>query len=358
MDGVRNEEDRPVVGVSSGFDVGRWAPLLIGLGVGVWWSLYSRLLTLADWITYSVARLPRGGHLASAVEFFTFEAPKVLMLLVLVVFGVGMLRTYITPERARASLAGRKEAAGILLAGLLGIITPFCSCSAVPMFLGFVESGVPLGVTFSFLIASPMINEVALVLLLGMFGVRVAGLYVATGLGVAMVSGWIIGRLRMERYLEPWVLELRRGTDLPLSSGMTFTERVVAGRHAVREIVGRVWLYVLAGIAVGAGIHGYVPMGTLAAMLGKAAWWSVPLAVLLGIPLYSNAAGVIPILSALLEKGAALGTSLAFIMAVIAISPPEMLILRKVLKPQLIAVFAGVVTVGIMVVGYLFNILL
>lgn len=358
MDDVQNTGISQIAGPPASR---RWpgvAIVLVSAGLAAWWLIYCRLLAFSNWLTFNVLGLPRDAHFASAVQFFLFEVPKVLMLLVLVVFGVGVLRTYLTPERARAILAGRKEAAGIVLAGLLGIITPFCSCSAVPMFLGFVESGVPLAVTFAFLIASPMINEVALVLLLGMFGWRVAVLYVTTGLAVAMTSGWIIGRCRMERYLEPWVLELRSGADLELASSLHLEERIVAGAYAVREIVGRVWLFLIAGIAIGAGIHGYVPIGAMAAMLGKRAWWSVPLGVLMGIPLYSNAAGVIPILSALLEKGAALGTSLAFIMAVIAISPPEMLILRKVLKPQLIGVFAGVVTVGIIVVGYLFNLLL
>jgi uncharacterized membrane protein YraQ (UPF0718 family) len=357
MNSVQDTRREWIMGLPA--SMARWLiPVAVALGLAVWWMVYARLLYVSRWLTYSVLHMPSGTHLASAVEFFVFEVPKVFMLLVLVIFGVGILRTYLTPERARAALAGRKEHLGILLAALLGIVTPFCSCSAVPMFLGFVESGVPLAVTFAFLISSPMINEVALVLLLGMFGVRVAALYVGTGLAVAMVSGYVIGRLRMERFLEPWVLELRSGANYTVGTAMDIPERVAAGARAVREIVGRVWIFLIAGIAAGAGIHGYVPMGALAAALGKGAWWSVPMAVALGVPLYSNAAGVIPILSALLEKGAALGTSLAFIMAVIAISPPEMIILRKVMKPQLIGVFAGIVSAGIILVGYLFNLLL
>jgi uncharacterized membrane protein YraQ (UPF0718 family) len=330
-------------------------PALLLVGGALWWVVYIHLMPFATWLTYTVLHLPKGAHLSSAVEFFVFEAPKVMMLLVLVVFGVGILRTFFTPERTRQVLAGKRESLGNVLAAMLGIVTPFCSCSAVPLFLGFVESGIPLGVTFSFLVAAPVINEVALVLLFGMFGMKVAAVYVGTGLVIAVTAGWIIGRLKMERYLETWVLEVRMGSSGLEEERLTWEGRVHAGGQSVREIVGRVWIYVLVGIAVGAGIHGYVPMGALAAVMGKGAWWSVPVAVLLGIPLYSNAAGVIPILSALLEKGASLGTALAFVMAVIAISPPEMIILRKVLRPQLIAVFAGVVTAGIIIVGYVFN---
>ena len=245
------------------------------------------------------------------------------------------------------------------MAAGLGIVTPFCSCSAVPLFIGFLQAGVPLGVTFSFLIAAPMINEVALVLLFGLFGWKVAGLYLVTGLLIAMTAGWVIGRLRLERWVEGWVYE----SALPMSAvsteeKVTWAQRVSFGRDAVRDIVGKVWPFVLAGIAVGAGIHGYVPQDLMASVMGRGAWWSVPLAVLIGIPMYSNAAGIIPVVQALLEKGAALGTVLAFMMAVIGLSLPETIILRKVLKMPLIATFVGVVGLGILIVGYLFNIVL
>jgi hypothetical protein len=256
-------------------------------------------------------------------------------------------------------LAGRRQTFGNVLGSLLGVVTPFCSCSAVPLFIGFVTTGVPLGVTFSFLIASPMINEVALVLLFGLFGWKVAALYLGTGLVIAMVAGWVIGRLRLERWVEDWVYATAPASPVNGEAGrMRWTDRVAFGRDAVRDIVGRVWPYVLAGIAIGAGIHGYVPQDFMASIMGKGAWWSVPLAVVIGIPMYSNAAGIIPVIQALLEKGAALGTVLAFMMSVIGLSLPEMVILRKVLKVPLIATFVGVVGAGILVVGYLFNIVL
>jgi hypothetical protein len=323
-----------------------------------WWIVYGQLASVAHWLTYRVFGLAAGTHLASAVEFFVFEVPKVLMLLVLVVFGVGIVRSYFTPDRTRTILAGKRESTGNVLAALLGVVTPFCSCSAVPLFIGFVTTGVPLGVTFSFLISAPMVNEIALVLLFGLFGWKVAGLYLGTGLVIAIIAGWIIGRLKLERYVEEWVYATKTGSNGLVDERQDFAARVAAGREAVRDIVGRVWLYVVIGIAVGAGIHGYVPTNSMAAIMGKGAWWSVPLAVLLGVPMYSNAAGIIPIVQALLGKGAALGTVLAFMMAVIGLSLPEAIILRKVLKLPLIFAFFGVVAAGIVFVGYLFNALL
>jgi uncharacterized membrane protein YraQ (UPF0718 family) len=319
--------------------------------------LYTQLAGIADLLTYSLLRLERGSHLGSAVEFFVFEVPKVLLLLLGVVFVVGVLRTFLTPERARRVLAGRREAGGNVLAALFGVATPFCSCSAVPLFIGFVTAGVPLGVTLSFLISAPMVNEVALVLLFGLFGWKVAALYLATGLAIAIVAGWTIGRLGLERHVEPWVYAMKAGA-VPEDRPMGWGERLADGRAAVREIVGKVWPWVVLGIAVGAGIHGYVPTNFLASFMGRDAWWAVPLAVLLGIPMYSNAAGIIPVVQALLGKGAALGTVLAFMMSVIALSLPEMIILRRVLRPVLIATFVATVAAGILVVGFLFNAIL
>jgi hypothetical protein len=316
--------------------------------------LYTQLQRIARFVTYDLAHLSRGSHPGSAIEFFIFEVPKVLLLLTGVVFVVGLLRSFFTPERARQLLAGRRESSGNVLAALFGIATPFCSCSAVPLFIGFVTAGVPLGVTFSFLISAPMVNEVALVLLFGLFGWKTAGLYLGTGLLIAIIAGWIIGRLKLERHVEPWVWQIQSGSAAP-DAPKTWTDRLTDGRAAVREIVGKVWIYVVIGIAVGAGIHGYVPTNFLASFMGRDACWAVPLAVLLGIPMYSNAAGIIPIVQALLGKGAALGTVLAFMMAVIALSLPEMIILRKVLRPTLIATFIVVVATGILIVGYLFN---
>jgi uncharacterized membrane protein YraQ (UPF0718 family) len=322
----------------------------------LWFVLYGFLPGLSRAITYDVLRLAPDTRLASAVEFFAYDFAKVLMLLALVVFGIGIIQTFFTPQRTRRILAGKKEFVGNALASLLGVVTPFCSCSAVPLFIGFVTAGVPLGVTFSFLISAPMINEVALVLLFGLFGWKIALIYLGTGLGIAFTAGWVIGRLRMERYVEPWVYQSMSAAGV--EEELTWADRISAGGAAVKDIVGKVWLYVMVGIAVGAFIHGFVPENFLASIMGKQAWWSVPVSVLIGIPLYSNAAGIIPVVQALLEKGAALGTVLAFMMSVIGLSLPETIILRKVLKPQLIAVFLAVVGCGIMLVGLLFNVIM
>jgi len=278
------------------------------------------------------------------------------LLLTLIIFCVGIIRTYFSPERTRKALEGKSHFTGNVLASLLGIVTPFCSCSAIPLFLGFIESGIPLGVTFSFLIAAPMINEVAVVLLFGLFGWKTAFIYIITGLVIAISAGWIIGRLHLEKWVEDWVYKMKAGEQL-LDEQLTFEDRVKRGFEAVRDIVGKVWLYVMIGIAVGAGVHGYVPQDFMASFMGKSAWYSVPLSIVIGIPLYSNAAGIIPIVSALIEKGAALGTSLAFMMSVIGLSLPEMIILRKVLKMPLILTFVGIVGTGIMIVGFLFNLI-
>lgn len=328
--------------------------LLVTLLV-LWLLLYLNLSAIADFLVYSILGLDRNTHLTDAIWFFVFEVPKVLLLLTLIVFGVGIVRSYFSPERTRKMLGGKKLFTGNVSASLLGIVTPFCSCSAIPLFLGFVESGVPLGVTFSFLIAAPMINEVALVLLFGLFGWKTALLYMSTGLLIAMLSGYIIGRLKLEKYVEPWVYEVKAGRLEIAEEKVSFADRINSGIDAVKEIVAKVWIYVVIGIAVGAGIHGYVPENFMASLMGKSAWWSVPIAVILGVPMYSNAAGIIPIVQALLEKGASLGTVLAFMMSVIGLSLPETIILKKVLKIQLIGIFIGVVGLGIIIVGYLFN---
>ncbi len=301
--------------------------------------------------------MSKGEHLAETLWFFIFEFPKVMLLLTLIIFFVGIIRTYFTPERTRKALEGKKTFTGNVMAATLGIVTPFCSCSAIPLFLGFVETGVPLGVTFSFLIAAPMINEVAIVLLYGMFGLKVALIYIVTGLFIAITAGWIIGLLKLEKWVEPWVYETKVGQGID-EEKPDFSERIKLGYDAIKEIVGKVWLYVALGIAVGAGAHGYVPEEFMAALMGKSAWYSVPLSILIGIPLYSNAAGIVPIVSVLIEKGASLGTALAFMMSVIGLSLPEMVILRKVLKLPLIFTFVAVVGIGIMIVGFLFNLIL
>lgn len=328
--------------------------VFLALAAVVWWILYQALVPVSEAIV-SALPVERTSHLGGALQFFLYDTPKVLLLLTAVVFVMGMINSYFTPERTRALLAGRSEGLANVMAASLGIVTPFCSCSAVPLFIGFVQAGVPLGVTFSFLISAPMVNEVALALLFGLFGWKVAALYLGLGLSVAIVAGWVIGRLKMERYLEDWVRDMPRVQAAVASDGMTLAERIDGGFASVREIVGKVWPYILVGIAIGAAIHGWVPEDFMASFMGKDAWWSVPLAVVIGVPMYTNAAGIIPIVQALLAKGAALGTVLAFMMSVIALSLPEMIILRKVLKLRLIATFTAVVATGILVVGFVFN---
>ncbi|MBF0117758.1 MAG: permease [Desulfobacterales bacterium] len=324
----------------------------------LWWFIYTNLLVVSKFITYSLFKIKKGTHLGSAVEFFFYDIPKVFMLLVLVVFAVGIIRSFFTPERTRNLLAGKNEFLGNILAALLGIVTPFCSCSAVPLFIGFVTTGVPLGVTFSFLISAPMINEIALGLLYGLMGWKIAALYLGTGLSVAIISGWVIGQLHMENHIQDWVKGFRANESSVQEEKLTWFDRIIYGRDAVKEIVGRVWIYIILGIAVGAGIHGFVPEDFMASIMGKGSWWTVPLAVLIGIPMYSNAAGIIPVVEALLGKGAALGTVLAFMMSVIALSLPEIIILRNVLKNRLILAFIGIVAIGILLVGYLFNMII
>jgi uncharacterized membrane protein YraQ (UPF0718 family) len=329
-----------------------WLPVIL---LPIWFLIYHYLQPMTDWFIDTALGMTKGTHLTEALRFFIFEFPKVMLLLTLIIFFVGIIRTYFTPERTRKALEGKKTFTGNVMAATLGIVTPFCSCSAIPLFLGFVESGVPLGVTFSFLIAAPMINEVAIILLYGMFGWQVAAIYVGTGLIIAILAGWIIGLLKLEKWVEPWVYQTHMGDNESDEEKLSFNKRIHLGYEAIKEIVGKVWIYVALGILIGAGAHGYVPEEFMAALMGKSVWYSIPLSVLIGIPLYSNAAGIVPIVSVLIEKGASLGTALAFMMSVIGLSLPEMVILRKVLKLPLIFTFIGVVGIGIMIVGYLFN---
>lgn len=327
-------------------------PLLI---IPLWFILYLNLRDITDFIIYNILSMNSGTHLTAAVWFFIYEVPKVFLLLILIVFGVGIIRSYFSPEKTRRILGGKRLFAGNVSAALLGVVTPFCSCSAIPLFLGFIKSGVPLGVTFSFLISAPMVNEVALVLLFGLFGWKTALLYMSTGLTIAIFAGFSIGKLKLEKYVEDWVYEMKAGGEYLPEEKLTFRERVETGLAAVKDIVGKVWIYIVLGIGVGAGIHGYVPENFMAGIMGKSAWWSVPAAVLLGVPMYSNAAGIIPVVQALLGKGASLGTVLAFMMSVIALSLPEIIILKKVLKTRLIITFVGIVAAGIILVGWIFN---
>ncbi len=330
---------------------------LIAASLILWLVVYLNLKPASDFLIENLAGMTPGKHLTEALRFFIFEVPKVLLLLTLIVFVVGIIRSYFSPEKTRKKLEGKSLFTGNILASLLGIVTPFCSCSAIPLFLGFVEAGIPLGVTFSFLIAAPMINEVAIILLFGLFGWKTALIYIVTGLFIAIFSGWVIGRLKLEKWIADWARDRRSGNNEIFEEKLNFSQRITYGLSTVKEIISKVWIYIVIGIALGAGAHGYVPEDYLVSLMGKDAWFSVPLSVLIGIPLYSNAAGIIPIISVLIEKGASLGTALAFMMSVIALSLPEIIILKKVLKTPLILVFIGVVGSGIMLVGYLFNII-
>jgi len=329
--------------------------VLLLILIPVWVILYMYLQEISDFIVFRVFQMTPEKHMTETLRFFIYEVPKVLMLLVLIIFIVGIIRTYFSPEKTRKALEGKSLFTGNVMASLLGVVTPFCSCSAIPLFLGFVEAGIPLGVTFSFLIAAPMINEVALVLLIGLFGWKVAVIYVLTGISIAIFAGYIIEKLKLSRYVADWVYKTQARQNLEQEETMTFNQRISAGGEVVKEIVGKIWIYILLGIAVGAGAHGFVPDEYLAGALGRQNWYSVPLAILVGIPLYSNAAGIIPIVSVLIEKGVTLGTALAFMMSVIGLSLPEIIILKKVLKWQLIGVFVGVVAFGIVIVGLIFN---
>lgn len=336
----------------------RWKWLAgLGMALAAWGLVYSQLIPASEWAV-SLLPVDRESRLGEALAFFLYDTPKVILLLTLIVFVMGVVRSYFSPEKTRALLAGKREGLGNIMAAGLGVFTPFCSCSAVPLFIGFVSAGIPLGVTFSFLIAAPMVNEVALGLLFGLVGWKVALTYLGFGLGVAIVAGWVIGRLKLEGWLQDWVKDIHAGGPMVVpDERLTFVDRIQLGIEAVKDIVGKVWIWIIAGIAAGALIHGYVPADLMIRIMGADAWWSVPAAVLIGIPMYTNAAGVIPIVEALLGKGAALGTTLAFMMSVIALSLPEMIILRKVLTLRLIAVFVGVVGTGILAVGFLFNML-
>jgi len=311
----------------------------------------------ADYVTYQLLHLPQGNHLADSLNFFLYDVPKIYFLLAVVVFLVAIIRTYLPPERIRRILSHEKEFIGNITAAALGIFTPFCTCSAIPLFIGMLESGVPLGVTMSFLVSSPTINEVALVMLWGLFGWRVAVIYILSGMFIAISSGFIIGRLKMERYVEEFVFKVKAQQE-GFEEKLTWKDRLSYAAEYVREIFSQVWLYVLLGVGLGAFIHGYVPVEFVTRYAGNGNPFAVIIAVLIGVPLYSNAASTIPVVQALFSKGLALGTTLAFMMAVTALSLPEFIILRKVLKPRLLLTYFGTVAAGIIIIGYLFNLIL
>jgi len=323
-----------------------------------WILLYLYLEKIARWITYDLLSMQEGSKLGESVLFFLYDTPKIFMLLVLIIFVIGIIRTYLTPEKTRDILHGKSLWIGNMIGSLLGIVSPFCTCSTVPLFIGFVKGGIPLGVTFSFLISSPLIDETALVLLFGLFGWKVAGLYLLSGLVISFITGIIIGKLHLENGVQDWVYEIKETEKQSQEKHLAFSDRIAFGLHEIKTIVGKVWPYIVGGIAVGALIHGYVPTDLMAGIMGKKAWWSIPLAVLIGVPVYSNGAGIIPIFTVLLEKGASIGTVLAFMMAVIGLSLPEVIILKNILKWKLIGVFIGIVALGIIIVGYLFNALI
>lgn len=314
--------------------------------------------TFADWLTRDIFSIASGTRLYDAVNFFIYDTLKIFLLLAVIIFSISVLRTFLPREKVRKILSGRKGYFGNVSASLFGIITPFCTCSAIPLFLGFLEAGVPLGTTFSFLVASPMINEVAIVLLLGMFGWKIALLYIASGLIISILSGIVIGKLKVENLVEEFVYKSNRNGQLNKNTQMFWGQRIKYAKNYMFGIIKKVWIYILIGIGIGAWIHGFVPADFLARYASADKWYAVPLAVMVGIPLYSSAAGVIPLVGVLTEKGVAMGTSLAFMMAVTGLSLPEFMILKKVMKIKLIAIFAGIVAIGIIFTGYLFNLVL
>jgi uncharacterized protein len=338
----------------------RPAFVIVGLLAVVWIVVYSNLQPIADWITFTLLRLNRESQLGEALNFFIYDVPKILLLLSGMIFLITVLQTFLDAAKVRAAVEKRGEGVGNVMAAMFGAITPFCSCSSVPLFIGFVQAGIPLGITFSFLITSPIMNQVAFVMLLGLFGWQVALMYLVSGISIGVIAGFILGRMKLERHVEGLVYQTKASSNevQVLEEKLTWSDRFERAADSTRDIVRKVWLFVIVGIGIGAFIHGFVPEEALTEVMGTGAWWSVPAAVVLGIPLYSNAAGVIPIVSAMLGKGAALGTVLAFMMSVVALSLPEIIILRRVLKPRLIAIFIGVVALGIILTGYLFNLVI
>ncbi|MDP3043771.1 MAG: permease [bacterium] len=320
-------------------------------------DIFCPVKIFADWIVYAVFGLAPKTIFGEAINFFIYDTIKIFILLSVIIFTVSIIRSFLPPEKIRNILSRKNKFFGHFFAGTFGIITPFCSCSAVPLFLGFIEAGVPLGITFSFLVASPMINEVALVMLLGMFGLKVALIYIISGFIIAILSGIVIGKLKVEDLVESFVFN-NKIINSENGVKMEWKDRISYAKKYTANIIKKVWLYILIGIGLGAWIHGYVPADFLAQYASADKWYAVPLATLVGIPLYSNAAGVIPLVSALTEKGVALGTTLAFMMAVTGLSLPEFLILKRVMKTKLIVIFASIVGVGIIFTGYLFNLIL
>ena len=335
----------------------RWGTLITA--ATLWAAAYWVNEQLWDLVFHAVLGMDPHARLTESLHFFFYDTVKIALLLTGIIFVITVLRSFMSVERTRALLGGKREGAGNVMAAGLGVVTPFCSCSAVPAFIGFVAAGVPLGVTLSFLIASPLVDVVAVGLLLTLFGVKVTVIYIGAGLGIAVVAGWVLGRLRLDRWVEPFVYETRLGGELiDSTAGLTFAQRIQMGAEEVATVLRKIWPYLLVGIGVGAVIHGWVPEDFFTTYAGAGATFGVLVAVLIGIPLYSNVAGVLPLVGALYDKGLPMGTLLAFMMAVVALSLPEMILLRRVLKPPLIGVYLAVVGTSIIAVGYLFNALL
>ena len=332
---------------------------ILAISTIAWFAAYNIIQPLADWIAYGLLSLPQDSHLGQSLAFFFYDVPKILLLLSGMIFLISLLQTFIDTQKVRVMVEKRGEGIGNLMASLFGAITPFCSCSSVPLFIGFVQAGIPMGITFSFLITSPLMNEVAFVLLIGLFGWKIALLYLISGITIGTISGLFLGRMKLEHYVEGFVYDIKPQSGAQIiEEELTWKERVNRAVESTREIVGKVWLFVIVGIGIGAFIHGFVPQDALTGIMGKGAWWSVPVSVLLGIPLYSNAAGIIPIVSAMLAKGASLGTALAFMMSVVGLSLPEAIILKRVLKTPLLVIFFAVIGVSIILTGYIFNFVL
>jgi len=329
---------------------------ILAVTVIAWLVAYNIIQPLAGWLAYEFFSLPQGSHLGESLAFFFYDVPKILLLLSGMIFLISLMQTFIDTQKVRVIVEKHGEGIGNVIAAIFGAITPFCSCSSVPLFIGFVQAGIPIGITFSFLITSPLMNEVAFVLLIGLFGWKIALLYLLSGISIGIISGLFLGRMKLERYVEGFVYDIKpQNRGQLLEEKFTWTERASRAAESTREIVRKVWMFVIIGIGIGAFIHGFVPQDALAGIMGKGAWWSVPVSVLLGIPLYSNAAGIIPIVSALLSKGASLGTALAFMMSVVGLSLPEAIILKRVLRTPLLVIFFAVIGVSIILTGYMFN---
>ena len=332
---------------------------MLSISAIAWFAAYNIIQPFADWIAYGLLSLPQDSHLGQSLAFFFYDVPKILLLLSGMIFLISLLQTFIDTQKVRVLVEKRGEGIGNVMAAVFGAITPFCSCSSVPLFIGFVQAGIPMGITFSFLITSPLMNEVAFVLLIGLFGWKIALLYLFSGITIGTISGLILGRMKLEHYVEGFVYDIKPQSGAQIiEEELTWKERVNRAVESTREIVGKVWLFVIVGIGIGAFIHGFVPQDALTGIMGKGAWWSVPVSVLLGIPLYSNAAGIIPIVSAMLSKGASLGTALAFMMSVVGLSLPEAIILKRVLKTPLLVIFFAVIGLSIILTGYMFNFVL